>query len=34
MEREGVVRLNDLPGLGVAPDEDALQAALDKELSS
>ena len=34
MEREGVVVLNDLPGLGVAPDEDALQAALDKELSS
>ena len=33
MERGGLVILNDLPGIGVAPDEDALRDALDKELS-
>lgn len=34
MERNGLVILNDLAGLGVAPDEDALRDALDKELSA
>ena len=32
MEQGGQVVLNNLPGLGVAPDEDALRDALDKEL--
>ncbi len=33
-ERNGSVVLNNSPGLGVAPDEDALREALEKELAS